>query len=212
MGVKEENDKEALDSLIALYGDLPICGNVAVAKYKYLKDEEEIDVKQRIEYIDNALKRWGTWKNTNYLRNEREALTAPMFQMWVSENVGAPHKERILKDIKVRNINDLTLTITRTTLTGDDNLSPRNSNSLAKIKTKLLPATAQTVKRTYSGNAPYEVIEDSVGTPSLRCRCLSVRVGIVEQSVSPTIRTLLRYQLVCNGRRTARKQDTVCSG
>ena len=167
MGVKEENNKEALDSLIALYGDLPICGNVAVAKYKYLKDEEEIDVKQRIEYIDNALKRWGTWENTNYLRNEREALTAPMFQMWVSENVGAPHKERILKDIKVRNINDLTLTITRTTLTGDDKLSARNRNDLAKIKTKLLPATAQTVKRTYSGNAPYEVIEDSLELPRL---------------------------------------------
>ena len=208
MGVKEENNKEALDSLIALYGDLPICGNVAVAKYKYLKDEEEIDVKQRIEYIDNALKRWGTWKNTNYLRNEREALTAPMFQMWVSENVGAPHKERILKDIKVRNINDLTLTITRTTLTGDDNLSPRNSNSLAKIKTKLLPATAQTVKRTYSGNAPYEVIEDSLELPRLDAGVYLFELASSNNRLAPQ----LRYQSVCNSRRTARKQDTVCSG
>ena len=167
MGVKEENNKEALDSLIALYGDLPICGNVAVAKYNYLKDEEELDVKQRIEYIDNALKRWGSWENTNYLRNEREALTAPMFEMWVSENVGDPNKERILKDVKVRNITDLTLTITRTTLTGDDGLSASNQKDLAKIKTKLVSASAQTVKRSYTINAPYEVIDDSLQLPRL---------------------------------------------
>ena len=167
MGVKEDSNKEALDSLIALYGDLPICGNVAVAKYKYLKDEEELDVKQRIEYIDNALKRWGSWENTNYLRNEREALTAPMFEMWVSENVGAPNKERILKDVKVRNITDLTLTITRTTLTGDDGLSGSNQKDLAKIKTKLVSASAQTVKRSYTINAPYEVIDDSLQLPRL---------------------------------------------
>ncbi len=167
MNVKDENDKAAFDSLIARYGDLPVCGSVAVEKYKYLSRFEEIDAKQRIEYIDDALKRWGTWQETNYLRNERERLTAPMFRMWAAQNVGTPHKERILKNIEVRNINDLTLTITRTTLTGDDKLSPNNQKDLAKIKTKLLPATAQTVKRTYTINTPYEEIEDSLELPRL---------------------------------------------
>ena len=32
LNVKDANDKAALDSLIARYGDLPICGSVAVAK------------------------------------------------------------------------------------------------------------------------------------------------------------------------------------
>ena len=98
LNVKDANDKAALDSLIARYGDLPICGSVAVEKYKYLVIFEEISAKQRIEYIDDAVKRWGTWEGINYLRNEHERLTAPMFKMWTEKNVGIPHKERTIEN------------------------------------------------------------------------------------------------------------------
>ena len=59
LNVEDANDKAALDSLIARYGDLPVCGSVAVAKYRYLVNAEDISAKQRIEYIDDAVKRWG---------------------------------------------------------------------------------------------------------------------------------------------------------
>lgn len=167
LNVEDANDKAALDSLIARYGDLPVCGSVAVAKYRYLVNAEDISAKQRIEYIDDAVKRWGTWEELNYLRNEHERLTAPMFKMWTENNVGIPHKEQTIENIKVRNINDLTLKITRTTLTGDNKLAPSYRPDLAKIKAKLQPATTKIVKRNYPSYAPYEEIEDSLQIPSL---------------------------------------------
>lgn len=81
------NEIAALDSLIARFGDLPICGKVAIRKYRFLSDEFKNE-KERIAYIDNALKRWGTWKEMNFLRNERKRFTAPMFQFYAEKAVG----------------------------------------------------------------------------------------------------------------------------
>lgn len=56
-----------------------MCGEVAVKKYMLMENDENVKAKDKIDFIDNALKRWGTWEGTNYLRNQRSELTAPMF-------------------------------------------------------------------------------------------------------------------------------------
>lgn len=51
---EKKNKGEFLDSLMRVYGDLPICGEVAISKYNYMREREE-SVDKRIALIDNAL-------------------------------------------------------------------------------------------------------------------------------------------------------------
>lgn len=178
------NEIAALDSLIARFGDLPICGKVAIRKYRFLSDEFKNE-KECIAYIDNALKRWGTWKEMNFLRNERKRLTAPMFLFYAEKAVGQPHKPCVIKDVKIRAIKDLTLKITRTTLTGGDNLNPNNKRDLDKIKQRLIRSTTQTIHREYKGHEDYEIVEDSLQLPALETGVYLLEMSSSNKGIKP---------------------------
>ena len=55
LAVDEDDEKAVarLDSLIQLYGDLPICGQVAVERYNAMNDD--VPVKEKVAFIDKAL-------------------------------------------------------------------------------------------------------------------------------------------------------------
>ena len=74
---EKDNQSELLDSLMRVYGDLPICGEVAISKYNRMKEEEE-PAEKLVTFIDNALSRWPTWAPIEQLRFERKELSAPM--------------------------------------------------------------------------------------------------------------------------------------
>ena len=74
---ERKNKGEFLDSLMRVYGDLPICGEVAISKYNYMREREE-SVDKRIALIDNALSRWASWPAMEELRYARKELTVPL--------------------------------------------------------------------------------------------------------------------------------------
>lgn len=178
-----------LDSLMQRYGDLPISAEIALCQYNLLV-KEQATTREKIGFIDKALARWGTWKGMDFLRNVRETLTAPMFDVNEVPNIVQPGKVISIKDIETRNINDLKLTITRTTLDGNTDLDVDSDKELTKIKSACIHSTKQSLIRTYQGHETYEVVKDSLTIPALQTGVYLMEFA----SSSPRIRP--RYSLL----------------
>ena len=67
-GVQAFDDIASMDSLIAVYGDLPEACELAIKRFN-LMDSEHYSVAQRIGYLRESLTKWGDWKRANWLRN-----------------------------------------------------------------------------------------------------------------------------------------------
>ena len=58
-----------LDSLMACYADLPECGELALRKVLLMQASGNYTARQQMEFIDEALEKWGGWKNAVALLN-----------------------------------------------------------------------------------------------------------------------------------------------
>ena len=101
----------SLDSLVALYGDLKECGEVAIAKYDYMADCQDVTPKQKVDYIMFAKQKWAAWKGINRLEKYYEQMVLPGFEMNVG-NTYLPNREDTLS-FEARNLKHLTINLYR---------------------------------------------------------------------------------------------------
>ena len=112
--VKPENRRRLitqLDSLIALYGDMPECCEVAIARYELMGVGKRFSVEEKMAYLDEAISRWPEWKNTNTLRNFRNKLTMPAFKVDMGENRLLPDSSRVVRLYDIRNVKSVHLRV-----------------------------------------------------------------------------------------------------
>ncbi len=151
-----------LDSLISSYGDLSECGEVAIARADYMEHHTDASPSQQYDWLQQALQRWGTWKNANVLRNKLAALTNPSFQMTVPHQVAEANKAQTIQLNHLRHLESLTLRVYRTTLKGDTDLNPTEDKDYRKIKSGMTEMTDYSRTLNFSGHAEYDVFKDSV--------------------------------------------------
>ena len=122
MGVERLNkdrDLPKIDSLINLYGDLPECGALALPKLELMEfdpagpnyDYNKERTRKSLEWIDEALKRWPSYKGMNVLRNRRADMLLPQYNVSTRKNVVNTTDPIVFKLGNVRNISGLTLTL-----------------------------------------------------------------------------------------------------
>jgi len=112
--VKPENRKPLmakLDSLIALYGDMPECCEVAITRYELMNAGKRFSVEEKMAYLDEAINRWPDWKNTNTLRNFRSELTLPAFKVDMGQNRLLPDSSRVVRLYDIRNVKSVHLRV-----------------------------------------------------------------------------------------------------
>lgn len=131
----------SLDSLVALYGDLKECGEVAIAKYDYMADCQDVTPKQKVDYIMFAKQKWAAWKGINRLEKYYEQMVLPGFEMNVG-NTYLPNREDTL-DIEVRNLKHLTISLYR--LDTKSYLDERTNNFNVDKAKKLIIAKSKVV-------------------------------------------------------------------
>lgn len=153
---------DQLDSLISIYGDLSVCGEVAVARLSTLHGT----TKQRYDYCTDAISRWPSWTGIDKLRNEQTALTTPQIVAEVKKNVIAASSSQKIT-IQTRHIDKAQLTIVRLNVSGDTELQPYNKDELKELRRFVIKGTEQTIGRTYGGNADYEFVNDTLELPGL---------------------------------------------
>lgn len=151
----------SLDSLLTVYGDLPIAGEVALARYDYMTTASDVKIEDRIAYIDYALKRWGDWSRMNKLRNAKKEMTQPFFAVSLGSMVSLPHRDRTFRITGVRNLSSLTMTVTRVDIDGSESYNLDDEKVYAEIRRKMSSTSAFKQTRRYEGLPDYKVSSDS---------------------------------------------------
>lgn len=154
----------SLDSLIVLYADLRPCGEVAIERYEYMTACPGTTDVQRMLYLNYAIDKWGGWPPINRLINARKAMTNPSVTAKMEETCAAPGIGKWLR-LKVRNIDNVTITVTPVNSNGNDmggNFDIENSKNLALVRSKLITSKAKTISRRYAGIPEYITTDDSI--------------------------------------------------
>jgi hypothetical protein len=152
----------SLDSLIEEFGDLPICGEVALEHYRFMDDCKNATDGDRIKYIRYALSKWGSYPPMNELRNEERSLINPSFSADIAEQTIIPQKPQSVKLNKLRHISSLTMKVYSVALNGDTKLDPENDKDYDVIKKSAELMKDFTQTRKYVGHPQYQQFNDSM--------------------------------------------------
>ena len=163
-GSEAFSDIASMDSLIAIYGDLPEACELAIKRFNLMGEKEgTYSVAERIGYLRESLGKWGsTWQRANWLRNMERDMTRPRFAARMPAHVGIPQVPQTIQLESLRNIQSLTMSVYETTLKGDTKLNPDNESDYKKIKSHMKIRTDLTRTLQFTGHADYETFEDSV--------------------------------------------------
>ena len=190
---------EQADSLIELYGDLPEAGEVAIKRY-YLMDKQSADnddskanalAKEKYDWLQQSLKRWGTWKRSNELRNALSNLVNPQFSVEVPHQVAMPQEQQTVLLNNLRSLNSITMRVWRTKLNGETQLNPDDSDDLRQIMKGAVEQTAMSHTVTFPSYDEYHVFNDSTELGGL-----PAGVYLVEFTSEPKTETIRRLYFV----------------
>ena len=175
----------ALDSLIAVYEDLPEAGALAVARYEQMTREGSFTPKEKTEYVRQAIARWPSWTGMNTLRNAEKELTNPQFFLTMDARIALPSKEQDVRLSNLRNLSEVTMKLYEVKANGDLELNPNSAEDYKKLKPMLHAMDQET--RTYTGRADYELYDDT-----FTMRALPAGVYMLEFSSNPSTETVRR--------------------
>lgn len=152
----------SLDSLISEYSDLKECGELAIERYNYMLRCNKVNAEDKIRYIHYALGKWGSWPRINILRNEEKKLTQPQFNTNIKSEVSLPDKQTVVKFTDIRNINELTMHVSRLSIDADNSLNPDDESGYKQFKKFVTEANVINQTKRYIGEPVYKLIEDSM--------------------------------------------------
>lgn len=185
----------SLDSLIEEFGDLPICGEVALEHYRFIDDCKNATDEDRIKYIRYALSKWGNYAPMNELRNEERSLINPSFSADIAEQIVIPNKPQVVKLSNLRSISSLTMNVYSVALDGDTRLNPENDKDYSVIKKSAELMKDFTQTRKYVGHPEYQQFKDSMIVGGL-----PVGVYMIEMYTTPKTNVVRKLYLVSNVR------------
>ncbi len=141
-----------------------------------------------ISEFDSLSELYGDLPEAKLIARKRQNLwtvqTNPTFQVMIPKRVVMPQESQVLQLRSLRNIQQLTMRVFRTSLTGDTSLNPEDKADYGRIKEGMVELKEQQRTSSFSGHAENEMFTDS-----LTLKGLPVGVYLLEFSspgISPT--------------------------
>ena len=153
---------KSLDSLIAIYGDLPEAGEIALERYSYMKSKTDATRAERAAWLQESIRRWGSWPRTNQMRNHWQELINPYYEAEVPDHVAEVGKQQTVSLPLLRHLQSLTMRVYRTKQKGDTELNPNIEEDYKSLKGELTELIELQRTLTFSGHEDYENFEDSI--------------------------------------------------
>lgn len=150
-----------LDSLLTVYGDIPIAGEVATTRYEFMEEASDVSVEEKVNYINRALSKWGEWQGMNKLRNALKELTQPSFDMVMENSMILPDTKQTIVINQIRNIGELTMRITPIGVDGSREYDLYDDHEFAALKKKAMPMKSISQTKRYVGLPEYKLSKDS---------------------------------------------------
>ena len=193
--VKKSKYIMSLDSLINEYSDLVVCGEVAIARYEFMKNAEDVTAEEKNNFINYALTKWGAWTRMNILRNAQRRLTLPSVHAMLDDEIALPGVTRKVIVMGVNNVGELRLTASRLDITDAGTYNLNSDKDYARLRRHIVAGeTPSTDVRRYVGLPPYKTVSDTLEISGLRSGFYLVELSTDNVNV-PVERCLLR---VCN--------------
>ena len=193
--VKKSKYIMSLDSLINEYSDLVVCGEVAIARYEFMKNAEDVTAEEKNNFINYALTKWGAWTRMNILRNAQRRLTLPSVHAMLGDEIALPGVTRKVIVMGVNNVGELRLTASRLDITDADTHNLNSEKDYARLRRHIVAdETPSTDVRRYVGLPAYKTVSDTLEITGLRSGFYLVELSTDNVNV-PVERSLLR---VCN--------------
>ena len=163
------------DSLINIYNDLPECGALAVRKayiLLYLEENElllsQTEKGKALEWIEEAIKRWPSWKEMNELRNKKEDLIAPTVNLYC-KNVFSTTDTVKFELNNIRNISGVA--ISATPIVGYPSKDIHTNYDIEKnfkaLKPYLKTSKAISITKQLEKHEKYESFKDTIAIGKL---------------------------------------------
>lgn len=190
--VKKSNYIMSLDSLVREYSDLMPCAEVAIERYAYMANAEDVTAEEKMNYINYALMKWGAWPRMNILRNAQRRLTLPSFHASIGGELALPGVPRKVKVMALNNIGELRITVSRLDIDGTTTLDPSSDKDYARLRRHIVQNEQPiTDVRRYVGLPAYKTVSDTLEIKGLRSGMYLVEMSTDNVSV-PVDRQLLR--------------------
>ena len=171
----------ALDSILHIYEDIDVAGEVAMARYDAMSKCKDVTTEEQIGYIHYALDKWGEWQGMGQLRNAERTLTRSMFTAELPSCVLRSGMDVWAKLKNVRNVGTVTMNLYKVDIDGKRNYSPDNANDFKFIKSRMSEYPLQTKTANFGGIPNYEIIK----TDSIKIDALPSGAYLVEFSTNP---------------------------
>ncbi len=153
---------QRVDSLIKVYADLPMAGELAIEHDDYLAQCPDASAEERVKYINYALNQWGAWPRMNILRNALAELERPSFNINIGDCMLLPNVKRKVLVNSIRNINELHVKIYRVDVSGKTKLNPNKAQDYKALQKHIVPDFERSVTRRYIGQPAWKENCDSI--------------------------------------------------
>lgn len=153
---------QSLDSLMKVYQDLDVCGEIAIERYNFMEQADDVKPEQKYNYLNYVLTRWGSWPRMNTLRNALTQLTLPSFLISMGGGMQIPQTPRRVMIAEAVNIQELTLNVYRLNVSGDTRLDPSDTKDYAQLKRLIVGDAVFSTTKHYVGRPVYQPVRDSM--------------------------------------------------
>ena len=171
----------ALDSVLHIYEDLDVAGEVAIARYKAMNKCKDVTTEDKIAFIHYALDKWGEWQGMGILRDAERTLTRPMFTAVIPSCVVRSGTDIWAQLYNVRNVNTVTMNIYKVDLNGNRNYALGNANDYKYVKARMSEYPVQTKTANFGGIPNYVITNKD----SIKIDPLPKGAYLVEISTNP---------------------------
>lgn len=185
-----EERKEALDSLLALYGDLPEACEVALMKYDYMKAQKDVNPRELKAYAQESLKRWSSWNRSYIFSNHINDLTTSLFEVDLGNKRELPNRERTMKVTKIRNIQEWEMHVSRVNVPGDTELTTYREKDIKKLRSLVTEKDVFVERRSYTGKEDCDIFEDSITLKGLPLGTYLIEFGGNNGKIDTPLRLL----------------------
>ncbi|MBM6993710.1 MAG: alpha-2-macroglobulin [Prevotella sp.] len=188
---KKSKYLQMVDSLIREYSDLREAGELAIEHYRFMSVSNDATTEDRVNYINYALSRWGSWPRMNVLRNALSELQRPSYNINIGDYMLLPNAERKLRVNSIRNVGELNVSVFRLNVNGNTQLDPNDKDDYAKLQKLIFPGTVQTIQRRYIGQPAWKENSDSITLEGMPVGVYLIEATTDNKDIAPQ-RNLLR--------------------
>lgn len=174
----------SLDSLESLYSDLELAAEIAKERYGVMAGDEKLSVKERFEYLAEALNRYSGYPHLEYLKNQKARLTTPDYELRSSQNP-LTTQDSVRLRIDYTNLHRLQLVLYKINMPSSEYDQLRNEKrSFEALDSMgyLQQMPSHCFSRSYAPSTEYATYQDSLLLPPLPTGIYLVRASSSEVS------------------------------